>query len=48
MAKGEHPDRSAHMRAEVSGDGLVITIDLAELPYRTTARSLAAKLPGSR
>lgn len=35
------------MRAEVSGDELVITIDVTELPYRVSARSLAAKLPRS-
>ena len=35
------------MRAEVSGDELLITIDVSELPYRATARSLAAKLPAS-
>jgi hypothetical protein len=35
------------MRAEVSGDELVVTIDAGELPFRATARSLAARLPGT-
>ncbi|MGH3191736.1 MAG: hypothetical protein ACRDPY_32200 [Streptosporangiaceae bacterium] len=35
------------MRAEVRGDELLIVIDVGELPYRATARSLAAKLPRS-
>jgi hypothetical protein len=35
------------MRADVSGDELLITLDAAELPGRTTARALAARLPRS-
>lgn len=35
------------MRAEVHGDELLVTIDVTELPYRVSARSLAAKLPAS-
>ncbi len=35
------------MRVEVSGDELLVTIDVGELPYRATDRSLAAKLPRS-
>ena len=36
------------MRADVVGvDELLITIDTVELPGRTTARSLAARLPRS-
>jgi hypothetical protein len=35
------------MRAEVTGDELLITIDAAELPGKATARSLAARLPRS-
>jgi hypothetical protein len=35
------------VRAEVAGDELLITVDVTELPFRATARSLAANLPGS-
>jgi hypothetical protein len=35
------------MRADVSGDELLITIDADELPGKTTARGLAARLPRS-
>ncbi len=35
------------MRAEVSGDELLITIDAGELPGKATARSLTARLPRS-
>jgi hypothetical protein len=35
------------MRAEVSGDELLITIDVTETAGKTTARSLAARLPRS-
>lgn len=35
------------MRAEVSGDELLIMIDAGELKAKATARSLAARLPRS-
>jgi hypothetical protein len=35
------------VKAEVHGDELLVIIDVSELPYRATARSLAANLPGS-
>jgi len=35
------------MRAEVSGDELLVSIDAGELETRATARSLAARLPRS-
>jgi hypothetical protein len=35
------------VRAEVSGDELLITLDAAELPDKATARALAARLPRS-
>lgn len=35
------------MRAEVSGDELLITMDAAELPRQVDSRTLAARLPRS-
>ena len=35
------------MRAEVSGDELLITIDISELPDQADPRSVAAKLPAN-
>jgi hypothetical protein len=35
------------MRAEVSGDELLITLDAAELPDKPSERALAARLPRS-
>jgi hypothetical protein len=35
------------VRADVSGDELLITLDAAELPSKATARALAARLPRS-
>ena len=35
------------MRAEVSGDELLITLDAGELPDRVSERALAARLPRS-
>jgi hypothetical protein len=35
------------VRAEVSGDELLITLDAAELPDRASERALAARLPRS-
>lgn len=35
------------MRAEVSGDELLITMDAAELPGQVDSRALAARLPRS-
>ena len=36
-----------HVSAEVRGDELLVSIDVAELPDRADARSLAAKLPAN-
>lgn len=35
------------MRAEVDGDELLVTLDLAELPDKASERALAARLPRS-
>jgi hypothetical protein len=35
------------VRAEVSGDELLITIDISELPDQADPRGVAAKLPGN-
>lgn len=35
------------MRADVNGDELLVTIDQAKVPGRSTARGLAARLPRS-
>lgn len=35
------------MRVELTGDELLVVIDVSELPYKAAERSLAARLPRS-